>query len=56
MKNYNDKFKTIRIRAEDYNDLLIISEKSQVPLVGLIHIAIPKLKTKYRIRGEQNDN
>jgi len=48
----NISYKTIRIREDDYNEMLIISEKSQVPIVGLVHLAVPKLKTKYRIKNE----
>ena len=51
-KEYAEKFKTVRIRIEDYNALLEIHEKSQVPLVGLFHLAIPMLKKKYRIKDE----
>ena len=51
-KEYAEKFKTVRIRIEDYNTLLEIHEKSQVPLVGLFHLAIPMLKKKYRIKDE----
>lgn len=51
-KEYNERFKTVRIRVEDYNTLVQINEKSQVPIVGLIHIAIPMLKRKYRIKDE----
>ena len=51
-KEYAEKFKTVRIRIEDYNTLLEIHQKCQVPLVGLFHLAIPMLKKKYRIKDE----
>ena len=54
-KEYNERFKTVRIRVEDYNTLVQINEKSQVPIVGLIHIAIPMLKRKYRIKDENKE-
>ena len=46
------KYKSIRVREDDYNELLVISEKSQVPIVGLVHFAVPKLKIKYRVNKE----
>lgn len=49
-KNYNDKYKTVRISVVDYNELLRVSAKSRVPLVGLIGLAVPMLKRKYRIK------
>lgn len=51
-KEYNDRFKTIRVRVEDYDTLMEIHEKTQVPLVGLFHLAMPMLKKKYRIKDE----
>ena len=53
---YADKFRTIRIRVEDYNSLLGISEQTQVSIVGLIHLAIPMLKKKYKIKDEPKIN
>lgn len=49
-KQYNDKYKTIRVSVDDYNELLRVSEKSRVPLVGLISLSVPMLKRKYRIK------
>lgn len=48
-KEYSDKFHTIRIRVEDYNTLLEINEKTQIPIVGLVHLAIPMLERKFRV-------
>lgn len=47
---YNDKYKTIRVKLEDYNDLMVISKKSGVSLINLINFATPMLKRKYRIK------
>ena len=59
-QEYNERFKTIRVRVEDYDTLMQIHEKTQVPLVGLFHLAIPMIKRKYRIKdepkGENNGN
>lgn len=52
-QEYNEKFKTIRVRVEDYNSLLLVHEKTQIPIVGLFHLAIPMLMKKYRIKEEQ---
>lgn len=49
-KQYNDKYKTIRVSVDDYNELLRVSAKSRVPLVGLISLSVPMLKRKYRIK------
>lgn len=49
-KQYNDKYKTIRVTTEDYNELLKVSNKTKVPLVGLVGFAVPMLKRKYRIK------
>ena len=46
-KDYSDKFHTIRIRVEDYISLLEINKKTQIPIVGLVHFAIPMLKRKF---------
>lgn len=56
INEYADKFRTIRIRVEDYNFLLGISEQTQIPIVGLIHLAIPMLKKKYKIKDEPKIN
>lgn len=48
-KEYSEKFHTIRIRVEDYKTLLEINEKTQIPIVGLVHLAIPMLKRKFRV-------
>lgn len=50
VKEYNDRFHTVRIRVEDYKTLLEINEKTQIPIVGLVHLAIPMLKRKFRIK------
>lgn len=52
VEEYNAKFKTIRVRLDDYNELMVVHEKTQIPLVGLFHIAVPLLKKKYRIKDE----
>lgn len=52
VEEYNAKFKTIRVRLDDYNELMAVHEKTQIPLVGLFHIAVPLLKKKYRIKDE----
>lgn len=53
-KQYNDKYKTVRISASDYNELLKVSNKSKVPLVSLIGFCIPMLKRKYRIKETED--
>ena len=54
-KEYAEKSQTIRIRVEDYDALTEIHEKSQVSFVGLIHLAIPMLKKKLRIKDETKE-
>lgn len=55
-KQYNDKYKTVRITTEDYNELLRVSNKTKVPLVSLIGFAVPMLKRKYRIKENVDGN
>lgn len=54
-----EKYTTIKIREKDHADLLRISAKTGISLVNLVGFAIPKLKSKYRIKdepkGENND-
>lgn len=45
---------TIKIRAKDHAELLKISAKTGVSIVNLVAFAIPKLKSKYRIKDEPN--
>ena len=56
MKTYNDKYRTVRIKTEDYNELLKVSEKSKVSIVNLIGIGVQALKRKYRIKEVDNGN
>ena len=49
-REYNSKYKTIRISVEDYNELVKVYSKTKVPLVSLIGFAVPILKRKYRIK------
>lgn len=51
-EEYNSRFKTIRVRVEDYDELLAIHDKTQVPLVGLIHLMVKDLKTKYGVESD----
>lgn len=54
-----EKFATsVRIYDEDYEELKKIKDKTKVPVVSLIHIAIPMLKKKYRIKEvvEKNES
>lgn len=43
------KFKTIRIRAEDYEALVKINAVSQIPIVRLVHLSVATLKEKYEV-------
>ena len=55
-KEYAERFRTIRVRTEDYNSLLVISRETLVPLVGLVRTAVPMLEAKYGIKGAGGAN
>lgn len=55
-KAYNENYRTVRIRTDDYNDLLKVSEKTEIKLVNLIKIGVRLLKKKYRIKESEDGN
>lgn len=44
-----------RVNNEDYFELKKIKEMTGIPIIKLIHFAIPLLKKKYRYVDEESD-
>lgn len=54
-KDYNENYKTIRIRTKDYNELLKVVNKTRVPIVELVNISVAMLKRKYRVKEDNGE-